>query len=223
MNLIYTFIINTISALSIISIVIFFLVVLNENKLKLDTNKDAFKLKFRRILELTSIPIFYFSLFIHLGIFLLINLKSDKYPGLSLDLNLVSICVLFISIIILSVLFLISIPNLISLTQFLTYEFGRSLLFNEEERSILVYYKGQNKLIKHKEILNIEFHIKKIIVRGDEELNYIIINLDDNSNIIITDLVIDVENDNSIKSIYTGIKKSSEERIFNKINMANKS
>lgn len=216
---IFTYIlIDTIIGLVIVTILLALIIYWNNQRLDLKRNENILKLKFRKTLSYAYALLFYFSLFIHWGVFVIDGiLKGDK-PGLALEFRFSSIFGILMSLIVLITLFFISTPNIIVLFQFIKNELGRVIKINEEENTIEIQTRQENIVIKKIEIENIEFHIMKHFVYIYYEFNYIKIIMKDKSSIVITDLLTDVNGFSELKFMYNGVKKHDLKKYFNLIN-----
>jgi hypothetical protein len=201
-----------------ITVLIAFTIYWNNRKLELNREANVLKLKIGRTLRYLYPLLFYFFIFIHFGIFLIKSIFAGDKHGLALEFRFSSVFGITMSFIFLTILFLISVPNLIVLLQSLKNELGRAVKLNKEEKTLEIQTEADNINISNKDIENIEFHIKKIIVRGDQEFNFIRINLKNNSSILITDLLTDVNGFTDLQSIYKNVKKIETRKYFNIIN-----
>jgi len=201
-----------------ITVLISFIIYWNNRKLEIYRETNFLKLKIGRTLGYLYPLLFYFFMFVHFGIFIIKSIITGDKPGLSLEFRFSSVYGITMSFIFLTILLLISVPNLIVFLQSLKNELGRVVKLNEEEGILEIQTKSDKINISNKEIENIEFHIKEIFVRYDSEFNFIRINMKNNSSILITDLLTDVNGFTDLHSIYKNVKKIEIRKYFNLIN-----
>lgn len=212
-NIILTMIIVTIA----IAIIVFWTNKLREKRT--EKRNRILKFKFKRVLGLTLILTLNFLMFIHLGIFAISGLISGNLPGLSFNLDFASIFGLIITTSFLTLFFMLSVPNLIVLVQFIILESTRTVVLIKEERTLEIYKNDKKIIIQNQDIANLEFHKRKIITHQDhEELDYIKITTNDNNSVIITDLLTPINDYNGIASIYKGRESKVIKKYYNKIN-----
>lgn len=222
MEWIILFIFDTVLLLILAVIIVVLILYRHENQRKQISviKGEVLKLRFRRIYSLAIMSILNFSIFIHYGVYILSELIAGNKPGLCFDNGFAGIFGIIMSTIILAILFMISVPNLTILTQFLRYEINRTVILIEEERVLEVVTKDQKIIIRNSDIDNLEFHLKKTFGRLDERLDFIKITTKENSSIIITDLLTPINGFSAINSVYKGVKRTYIEKYYNKINCA---
>jgi len=114
---------------------------------------------------------------------------------------------------------MMSVPNLVVLVQFIILESTRTVVLIKEEQTLEIYKNDKKIIIRNMDIANLEFHKRKIISNTDhEELDYVIITTNDNNSVIITDLLIPIDDYKGIASVFKGRKGSVIKKYYNKIN-----
>jgi hypothetical protein len=206
----------------IIVTILIAIIVFCTNKLRekrTEKRDKILKLKFGRVLGLSLVITFSFLMFIHLGVFAISGLISGNLPGLSFNLNFASIFGLIITTAFLTLFFMLSVPNLIVLGQFIILESTRTVVLIKEERTLEIYKSDKKIIIRNPDIANLEFHIRKVISDRDyEKLDYVKITTNDNNSVIITDLLTPINDYNGIASVYKGRKRTEIKKYYNKIN-----
>lgn len=201
----------------VIGIIVFWTNKLREKRT--EKRDKILKLKFGRVLGLTLTFMFNFLLFIHFGVFAISGLISGNLPGLSFNLNIVSIFGFITTTVLLTLFFMLSVPNLIVLGQFLILESTRTVVLIKEERTLEIYSKEKMIIIRNTDIINLEFHLRKKISNKDfEDLDYVKITTNENNSVIITDLLTPINDFKGIGSVYKGRKRTEIKKYYNKIN-----
>jgi len=216
MNLISLFIIDTVSILILAMISIGFILYRNNKNIeKLSkTNEKTLKLRFGRVFTYAGNILLFFSMFIHSVIYIVINLIEGDKPGLSFSNGFVGVFGVVVSIILLTLLFYTSVPNMVLFIQFLKCELNRIIIINELDKIIKIYYIDRKTIVRNDNVQLVAYHEKLKIARGDQALDYIKIYCHDNSQLVVTNLLTRL---NIIEFIYKGVNREHKRNIFNKI------
>lgn len=220
MEWIIQFLIDTIIILILALIIVSLILYLNNKKQRqiIKTKEQIIDLKLGRIYSFIVVILLYFSMFVHFVIFVFRTLIAGDKPGLCFDNGFSGIFGIIMSIIFLTILFMISVPNAITLIQFFKYELGRIIIINKSERTIELYQNGVKTIIKNEDIQVVIYHEKRLFARGDEKLNYIEIRYLMNCVLVVTDLLTTTTNLLSpLEPVFKGVKREYKKRFYNKI------
>lgn len=216
MDIFIQFIINTI-LIQVFAMIIVALILYWNNKKLGNTSflkGKILKLKFGRVFTFASITLLFLSMFLHWGFFVFIGLFEGDKPGLNINNGFVGFFGIIMSIVLLTILFLVSVPNIVLFFQFLKHELNRIIVLDETDRVIRIYHIDNETIIRNKEVQKITFCEKKIFARGDEKLDYVKINYNNNSQLVVTNLLTRL---NRIEFIFKGVNREYTRKIFNKI------
>ncbi|MEI8202880.1 MAG: hypothetical protein WCH34_07710 [Bacteroidota bacterium] len=221
MELIIQLVIDTILVIIIAMIFVGILLYWDKNRKSEITDiidKKILKLKFKRNCFYVVETIIFFSMFIHLGIFIISGLISGEYPGLSLNNGFGGILGIIMSMIFLIILFWFSVPNIIILFQFYECELGRTIVFDKANRTIELYQNNAKTIIRNEDITCVVYHEQKLFAyRGPKEWNYLEIRYFKNSVLIITDLLMGANILSPLEPVFKGVKREYKEKVFNRI------
>jgi hypothetical protein len=218
MSLFYKFAIST---LFISTLLIILLIYWNNKQGEKRTEKkdNVLKLQYGRILLFGLNHLFFLLLFIYFFFLISLTLIEADNSGISISFRNISIFESIFYILLLTLFFIAFVPDFIVFCQFLIIEIGRTIIFNDAERSIEVITRHQKIDICNSNVKNIEFNFKKQSMRKVEvRLDYLKITTKENKTVIFTDLLIPIKGSSVINSVYKGARRTYNEKYFNRIN-----
>ena len=192
----------------------------NKQREKRTEKKDnVLKLQYGRILLFGLNHLFFLLLFIFFFFLISQTLIEADNSGISINFRNISIFESIFYILLLTLFFIAFVPDFIVFCQFLIIEIGRTIIFNDAERSIEVITRHQKIDICNSNIKSIEFNFKKQSMRRVEvRLDYLKITTKENKTVIFTDLLIPIKGFSVINSVYKGARRTYNEKYFNIIN-----